>query len=484
MRPIRIERSLAHDNNKINDQHTMGDDNDDHDAPRRESANDFVIRDGFPALRLPRQKEEKKTKMIDKSEAEGIDSSDADNKDTAEITSPWIEGEEPLPKFDFWGQDQCFEFDNEERLWQDCRTVFSARTRNEDAAYSAGETYFLPCQMKPRCALEAMVQKIFQAHTQSLEEGVMIPEQSGAEWWTLVLDTDKEKESGQPVADTTKKRDSSEKDDDEEEEEEEADEDEVGMHLDADYGLEDQSPNLLLHPRVATVTYLTNRGAPTVVLDRRSPPMQDVQKTSLQGSVSKVWISHPQVGKHIAFDGRLLHGAPATFFPPMAMSQPEEDGSDRQSKRPKTVTCSQRITLLVNIWVNHCPLDAEILDDEICDKLCPVSDPTTQSIEDKRLYFKWTWTQPNVSALPELTRLHLEPSKDDPAGEEEVVICNRLVSIMYNVNMEELHRSTRSGELLLLDLAMDALSINVGEEVKDDEDENQQEQDTDGGDED
>ena len=123
-----------------------------------DSSNDFVIREGFPALRLPGNK------------------------------GPWIEGQEPLPRHDVWADEQAITFNDIETLWQDCLTVFSARTRDDDQAYSAGVTYFLPSQMKPRCALEALVQSIFRKHTDHLEEGVMIPEQSGAEWWTLVLD--------------------------------------------------------------------------------------------------------------------------------------------------------------------------------------------------------------------------------------------------------------------------------------------------------
>lgn len=89
--------------------------------------------------------------------------------------------------------------------------------------------------------------------------------------------------------------------------------DEVGIHFDADYGLEAQAPNLLIHPRLANVTYLSDYGAPTVVFNKKSPPPNDID--NLGGEINVVWISHPSVGKHITFDGRLLHGAPATFFP-------------------------------------------------------------------------------------------------------------------------------------------------------------------------
>ena len=82
------------------------------------------------------------------------------------------------------------------------------------------------------------------------------------------------------------------------------DEDEVGLHFDADYELEEQTGNILLHPRVATVTYLSDCGAPTLILDQKSPPMDDLKKSTLENVISTAWLSHPQVGKHTAFDGR------------------------------------------------------------------------------------------------------------------------------------------------------------------------------------
>mmetsp|Transcript_7773 Transcript_7773/g.21681 ORF Transcript_7773/g.21681 Transcript_7773/m.21681 type:complete len:465 (+) Transcript_7773:78-1472(+) len=430
------------------------------------SPNDFVIRDGFPALRLPRN---------------GGDDNDTSKTMSAAVNSviptttttpPWIQGEEPLPRHDFWGHEHCFEFQNVEKLWDDCRAVFSARTRDDDAAYSQGITYYLPSQMKPRCALEAMVQTIFQQHTLSLEEGCMIPEQSGAEWWTLVLD--EAEDEAQP---TVKQQPSSEPNGNNEEEEE-VEGDEVGLHFDADYGLEDQAPNLLLHPRVATVTYLTATGAPTIVLDRRSPPPSDVEKKSLQGPVSKAWLSHPKLGKHIAFDGRLLHGAPATFFPSATPKRTEDEPPSKRAKQQPA--CSQRITLLVNVWVNHCPMDAEPLDDEICQQLTPFEEDKkeddtaaakTKETTTKKSIFEWT--KADLGVATKMTKVPLHSSQDDPAGEEEVVVCSRLVSIKYNPTMEALHKASNdaacAGGFALLDLQKSSIIIEVGEEVQEDE---------------
>jgi len=190
-------------------------------------------------------------------------------------------------------------------------TVFTARDKPDGAAYSAGQTFFLPANMKPRCALEAIAMKIFQEHTKDLEPGTFIPAESGANWWTLVMDDEAEESNATtaipplpavaaalvtPAATAAK---ASEYNDEEDE-----GDDEVGLHFDADYELEEQTGNVLLHPRVATVTYLSDYGAPTMIFEQKSPPMDDMKKSTLENGIKKAWLSHPKVGKHTAFDGR------------------------------------------------------------------------------------------------------------------------------------------------------------------------------------
>ena len=279
---------------------------------------DLIIRDGFPALYIPK------------------------TGDSNEKSKPMVEGEEPLPRHGFWSSDNTIEFQNPDHLRtlrEDCETVFTARDKPEGATYSAGQTYFLPANMKPRCALEAMAMKIFQEHTKHLEDGTFNPAQSGANWWTLVMDDDNDAEekgegstasaaaaaasapsasnggavgieaksiglSNVAAAKTGKNDTDSDDDDDEEEEDDGADE--VGLHFDADYELEEQTGNIMLHPRVATITYLSDYGAPTLILDQKSPPMDDMKKTTLETGISKAWLSHPKLGKHTIFDGRYV----------------------------------------------------------------------------------------------------------------------------------------------------------------------------------
>jgi hypothetical protein len=526
-----------------------------------DNSKDFVVRDGFPALRLP----------IDSSAVDKDGSTTTNNNSKkAKKNVWWIDGDEPIPRTSFWAQDECFQFNEQQLpgLLRDAKRVFSARTRQPGQAYSTGTTYFCPCLMKPRCALEAMALLVFQRHTQHLADGVVIPEQSGAEWWTLVLNDGDESNSNSKnnnsdddihkgrTSTSTENNDhnSAVEGKGEESLDDDDDDDEVGLHFDADYGLEDQVPNLLLHPRLATVTYLTGAGgAPTVVFDCPSPHSQqrqpeqnsaaaakaksnsdksdededddDAIMMSWHGtSVRKAWISHPKVGKHIAFDGRLLHGAPATFFPAADAACDEKEVKPPAAKRAKRSNNeneqaenlhhekNQRITFLVNIWINHCPLEAEPLEDEICEQLETPWDwwspPTQPSLSEEKKADSgtnadkkqngetkevaattntpaFTWNEDihfDKPPLMESAKIQKWSSiKDDdgddrqqllePAGEEEVVICNRLVTIKYESTMNDLHQATKMTGLVEMNFDEGALVIQVGEKVEEFEEE-------------
>ena len=266
---------------------------------------DLIIRDGFPALYIPKPKGSTST-------------SDGKSKEPLSF-QPMVNGEEPLPRHGFWSSENVIQFDDDNQeylqtLREDCVKVFTARDKPDGAAYSAGQTFFIPANRKPRYALEALAMKIFHEHTKDLEEGTFNPATSGANWWTLVMDDDDAEGSNgiaavAPAAAATATASTNSAsagakstglDDDDEEE----GDDEVGLHFDADYELEEQTGNILLHPRVATVTYLSDHGAPTMIFEQKSPPMDDLKKTTLENGINKAWLSHPRLGKHTAFDGR------------------------------------------------------------------------------------------------------------------------------------------------------------------------------------
>lgn len=102
-----------------------------------------------------------------------------------------------------------------------------------------------------------------------------------------------------------------------------------------------------MFPQVSTVTYLTEGGAPTVVLDR--------VPDSFSGAVSSEPIDEaaacfPEVGRHLAFDGRKLHAAPKALS---------------ASKGPPEV----RATFLVNCWLDHRPSGVSPFPEVALDKM-------------------------------------------------------------------------------------------------------------------
>ncbi|KAL3770692.1 hypothetical protein ACHAWO_010357 [Cyclotella atomus] len=390
---------------------------------------------------------------------------------------------DPIPRCPFASFDNAISMpsdDQQEAFLNDCSIVFTARTKEDSESYSTGETFFLPCLMKPRCALEALAHTIFHAHVDGLQDDtsngekklLYDPERSGAEWWTLVLDA--------PSAD--EKEGKKQNDDDEEED------DEVGMHFDADYGLESQMSNFLLHPRVATITYLSDIGVPTLILDKRSPAPSDTEKKSLGGDISKAWLSHPRFGKHVAFDGRFLHGAPGEYFPAVAQNVAASEPLAKKAKVEVATKSTggnglsgKRITFLVNIWLNHCPIDAEILDDDVVSKLTTVWEDTSE----KKLKVDESYNPPfqcnikdvtNPNDLGEALKLTKASAKSDgPAGvEEDLVICNRHITMTFGATMKDFHDASnlaaKKGSIEI-NMGEGVLSMEVGNEASDDDDE-------------
>lgn len=195
-----------------------------------------------------------------------------------------------------------------------CRRLKAARPKaSEGEKYSAGQTYWIGLGDKPCDILEQLAKEIFAKHTEELdfESSSVQKELCGAEYWAVVC------QKG----------------------------DDVAPHFDKCYCLE-ESHKINLHPLIGTVTYLSSVGAPTVITgvsEQYIPcfrPAEGWRRAGLNGKVPFV-VSYPEVGKHVTFDGQLLHFADAGL------------ALDGQAE------ASDRVALLVNVWVNHRPGDAE-----------------------------------------------------------------------------------------------------------------------------
>ena len=207
-------------------------------------------------------------------------------------------------------------------LLADAAAAFTARAAGVGEELSAGCTFWVPAvTKKPKTSLEQLALDIFTFHAR---DAVFEPSKSGAEWWTLVIDES----------------------------------DMVGLHWDRDYDLQ-ADQGLLLHPMVSTVTYLTTprAAAPTVVLGRPSPLLASESPCGSVPSAAACW---PALGRHLAFDGKLLHGALPNLTPSPTTPTPPA---------PAAAAARKRVTFLVNVWLNHVPWGAEKLPKSIAKQL-------------------------------------------------------------------------------------------------------------------
>ena len=225
----------------------------------------------------------------------------------------------------------------------DCRSIcFRARLADkleamEEGAFSSGTTHWLGPLDEPRCLLEQLAGAAFRAHTRDFA-GEFDPAASGAEWWALTIDTD----------------------------------DQVGFHWDKDFALEEASGDNRT-PAVATITYFSEVGAPTLMLEK-APPLRLGDPVDDGLAIERAWLSYPRPGKHVAFDGRWLHGAPTQLRVPAepataaaAAARSPRAGAKRPRTSAETLAGTtpepqgRRVSLLVNVWLDHKPGLAERL---------------------------------------------------------------------------------------------------------------------------
>jgi hypothetical protein len=159
----------------------------------------------------------------------------------------------------------------------------------------------------------------------------------------------------------------------------------VDLHYDKDEALA-EAFCLGSFPTLSTVTYLTGRDthdsqykddemqrggmdeAPTVVFPHTYHDDEDQP-------ISAMLLSRPVRGKHIVFDGRLLHGAPG--HPALRSSQ---GGGNEACNDDNESRCPMRVTFLVNIWRTGRPAGVHILPQSIRNRVLSAAIPNEQSM--------------------------------------------------------------------------------------------------------
>ena len=72
------------------------------------------------------------------------------------------------------------------------------------------------------------------------------------------------------------------------------------FHFDKDERLKADC-NLYTHPQVSTVTYLSSKGAPTVIVKQEIDSTGNIDCSTKHASAE---VSFPEFNKHLAFDGK------------------------------------------------------------------------------------------------------------------------------------------------------------------------------------
>ena len=173
---------------------------------------------------------------------------------------------------------------------------------------------------KQRTLIEEVVAEICVYHMATCRTSFN-PERSGAEWWV------QHQQITNSQAELYNVKEQS-----------------MSWHWDNDEMLY-RTHDSMIHPWLATVTYLSQHGAPTCIFEQQCTSDSDALPPASPDAASRpprFYISHPKYGKQICFDGRLLHCVPAELM-------------DTASNAAAASGKEERMTLLVNIWLDYHP---------------------------------------------------------------------------------------------------------------------------------
>ena len=213
-------------------------------------------------------------------------------------------------------------------------------------------------------------------HIESISDYVDEKDRPGAEWWVQV------KPAGSSKAP-------------------------VDLHYDKDEALA-EAFCLGSFPTLSTVTYLTGDNKCTNETDKDDGRHQEsgMEAPTLvfphtyydeeEQPISTMLLSRPVKGKHIVFDGRLLHGAPG-----------------HPALRDTAEVGSLRVTLLVNIWRTGRPAGVNILPQPIRNKVQAAAQEVSLNCEPFN-YRKLEIKKRNVPQYNAPSKLSLAFSADNP----------------------------------------------------------------------
>ncbi len=244
------------------------------------------------------------------------------------------------------------------------------------------DTHWIPhdtTDLEQLCGLEQLAFKIFQRHVEAynLKERLLVQNSQGgggAEWWVQVKNI--QGVDGDNTTGIGKGEDENQNNNKSSSSSNEA----IDLHYDKDEELA-EAFELGSFPTLSTVTYLTGNtimdvnglnfsAAPPTVIFPHTYEMNDEgpiggydvdestgeMKLKLSSSPQMI-VSHSRRGKHIVFDGKLLHGVPSNLL--LRHEIAEGDTSE--------IHKGLRVTFLVNIWLTRRPSKVTVLPQYIRD---------------------------------------------------------------------------------------------------------------------
>jgi len=131
-----------------------------------------------------------------------------------------------------------------------------------------------------------------------------------------------------------------------------------------------------IHPHLSSVTYLTDLGAPTMVLSKRVEGMTGEIILEKDDEDTAGFVSWPKRGKHLSFDGRFLHAAPSDLMEDGSFEKQcrfEVSGEIMSQKEKKIMERRhRRTTFLVNVWLNYKPFNVNAFPETMIDSMSKV----------------------------------------------------------------------------------------------------------------
>ena len=102
----------------------------------------------------------------------------------------------------------------------------------------------------------------------------------------------------------------------------------IGFHYDKDEALA-STKGVMKHPAISTVTYLSDIGAPTMILNQTTPD----GNREIPDIPEEAYLVYPKSNNHLLFNGNLQHGVISSA-----------------ASRTSSTSIKKRVTLLINWW--------------------------------------------------------------------------------------------------------------------------------------